>query len=153
MDCDPAWLLCPSDCPGKDAGASCHSVSPADLPGPGIEPGSPTLQADSLYRVSHQGSQHSTQDTFKSPFLSPPRVLHQEICDSHVIVCSSLHMRGKDVPVENEANGKYCPGGVILPQLQWTRRPSRGTWVAHACRVSPAIKSLLFCSFEKAQLF
>ena len=117
MDCDPAWLLCPSDCPGKDAGASCHSVSPGDLPDPGIEPGSPALQADSLYRVSHQGSQHSTQDTFKSPFLSPPRVLHQEMCDSHVIVCSSLHMRGKDVPVENEANGKYCPGGGHSPAV------------------------------------
>ena len=61
---------------------SCHSVSPADLPDPGIEPGSPALQADSLYRVSYQGSQHSTQDAFTSPFLSPPRVLQQEMCVS-----------------------------------------------------------------------
>ena len=35
------------------SGLSCHSLW--DLPGPGIEPASPTLQADSL-PVSHQGS-------------------------------------------------------------------------------------------------
>ena len=35
------------------SGLSCRSLW--DLPGPGIEPASPTLQADSL-PVSHQGS-------------------------------------------------------------------------------------------------
>ena len=30
--------------------------TPEDLPNPGIKPGSPTLQAETLYRMSHQGS-------------------------------------------------------------------------------------------------
>ena len=46
MDCWPTWLLCPWDSPGKNTGVSSHS--PGDLPDPGIEAGSPTLQADSL---------------------------------------------------------------------------------------------------------
>ena len=41
MDCKPARLLCPWNSPGKN-------TSPEDLPDPGIKPGSPTLQADSL---------------------------------------------------------------------------------------------------------
>ena len=34
--------------------------SPGDLPDPGIEPGSPALQADA-YRLSHQGSPYSSK--------------------------------------------------------------------------------------------
>ena len=37
------------------AGVGCHLLLPGDLPDPGIEPGSPALQADSL-PLSHQGS-------------------------------------------------------------------------------------------------
>ena len=37
------------------AGAVCHSLLPGDLPGPGIESGSPALQ-EILYHLSHQGS-------------------------------------------------------------------------------------------------
>ena len=39
----PTRLLCLWDFPGKNAGVGCHF-----LPDPGIEPGSPALQADSL---------------------------------------------------------------------------------------------------------
>ena len=57
---EPTRLLCPWDPPGKNTGVGCHlllqgifptqglSPSPADLPDPRIEPGSPALQADSL---------------------------------------------------------------------------------------------------------
>ena len=31
-------------------------ASPADLPDAGIEPGSPALEADFLYQLSHHGS-------------------------------------------------------------------------------------------------
>ena len=45
--------------PGKNTGVSCHkgikSLSRGDFSNPGIEPGSPTLPADSLC-LSHQGS-------------------------------------------------------------------------------------------------
>ena len=36
--------------------------SPGDLPDPGIEPGSPALQADAFYSLSHQGSKMMKQD-------------------------------------------------------------------------------------------
>ena len=41
-------LLPPWDSPGKSTGVGCHFPSPGDLPNPGIEPGSPTFQADAL---------------------------------------------------------------------------------------------------------
>ena len=44
----PARLLCPGDSPGTNTGVGCHFPSPGDLPDPGIEPGSPEVQADSL---------------------------------------------------------------------------------------------------------
>ena len=40
-------LLCPWDSPGKNW-SGLPFASPGDLPNPGIEPGSPALQADSL---------------------------------------------------------------------------------------------------------
>ena len=42
----PIRLLCPWDSPGKNTGSLCPS--PEDLPSPGIKPGSPALQANSL---------------------------------------------------------------------------------------------------------
>ena len=33
-------LLCPWDSPGKSIGVDCHSLTPGDLPDPGIEPAS-----------------------------------------------------------------------------------------------------------------
>ena len=44
----PTRLLCPWDFPGKDTGVGLPFPSPGDLPNPGIEAGSPALQADSL---------------------------------------------------------------------------------------------------------
>ena len=40
--------LHPWDFPGKNAGVGCHFLLPGHLPDPGIEPGSPALQADAL---------------------------------------------------------------------------------------------------------
>ena len=48
----PASLLCPWNFLGKNTGVGCHLPSPGDLPDPGIEPGSPTLQAGSLLSES-----------------------------------------------------------------------------------------------------
>ena len=44
----PAKLLCPWHFPGKNTGVHYHFLLQGNLPDPGIEAGSPTLQADSL---------------------------------------------------------------------------------------------------------
>ena len=44
----PHGLYSPWNSPGQDTGVGSQFPSPADLPNPGIEPRSPTLQADSL---------------------------------------------------------------------------------------------------------
>ena len=47
----PLWatrLLCPWDSPGKKTGVGSHSLLQENLPYPGIEPGSPAFQADSI---------------------------------------------------------------------------------------------------------
>ena len=41
-------LLRPHDSPGKNTGVGCHFLLQVTLPNPGIEPGSPALQADAL---------------------------------------------------------------------------------------------------------
>ena len=47
LDCSPPGS-CPWDSPGKNTGSGQPFPSPGDLPDPGIKPGSPALQADSL---------------------------------------------------------------------------------------------------------
>ena len=44
----PSRLLCPWNSPGNNTGAGFHSLLQRNLPNPGIEPGCPALQADSL---------------------------------------------------------------------------------------------------------
>ena len=44
----PARLLCPWESPGKSTEVGCHSLPQGNLPDPGIELGSPALQADSF---------------------------------------------------------------------------------------------------------
>ena len=41
-------LLHPWDFPGKKSGVGCHFLLQEIFPDPGIEPGSPTLKADTL---------------------------------------------------------------------------------------------------------
>ena len=41
-------LLCSWNSPGKNTGVGCHFLLQGNLPNPGIEPGSPVLQANSL---------------------------------------------------------------------------------------------------------
>ena len=51
---EPTRFFCTWDFPGQNTGAGCHFPFLGDLPDPGIEPESPTLQADSL-SWNHQG--------------------------------------------------------------------------------------------------
>ena len=44
----PHGLYSPWNSPGQNTGVGTHSLSPGDIPNPGIEPRSPILQADSL---------------------------------------------------------------------------------------------------------
>ena len=46
----PHGLYSPWNSPGQNTGGGSLSLSPEDLPNPGIEPRSPVLQADSLLR-------------------------------------------------------------------------------------------------------
>ena len=47
--CDPKDCgLCPWDLPGKKIGVGSHSLLQGNLLKPGIEPGSPVFQVDSL---------------------------------------------------------------------------------------------------------
>ena len=55
MDCRPPAFSVHGDSLGKNTVVGCHTLLQGDLPNPGIEPKSPTLQADSL-PLSHQGS-------------------------------------------------------------------------------------------------
>ena len=50
----PTKLLCPGDSLGKNTGVGCHALFPGDLPDPGVEPMSPTLQVNSLL-LGHGG--------------------------------------------------------------------------------------------------
>ena len=55
MDCNPPGSSVHGDSPGKDTGVGILQMGklgmpcppPGDLPNPGIEPGSPSLEADS----------------------------------------------------------------------------------------------------------
>ena len=58
-------LLCPWDFPGKNTGESgLPFPSPGDFPNPGMEPGSPVLQEDSL----------PTKPSGKPPYYRPGQV-------------------------------------------------------------------------------
>ena len=47
--CSPPGSSVHGDSPSENTGVGCHAPpSPGGLPNPGIEPGSPALQADSL---------------------------------------------------------------------------------------------------------
>ena len=54
MDCSLPGSSVHGDFPGKNTGVGFHALLQGFVPNPGIEPGSPTLQVDSLY-LSHQG--------------------------------------------------------------------------------------------------
>ena len=58
----PARLLCPCNSPGKNTGVGCYSFTQGNLPNPGIEPRSPTLQADSLLSEPPRKPQLSFSD-------------------------------------------------------------------------------------------
>ena len=48
LDFSPPSSSVHGDSPGKNTGVGCHALHPGDLPNPGTEPRSPTLQVDSL---------------------------------------------------------------------------------------------------------
>ena len=53
--CDPTDCS-PWNSPGQNTGVGSLSLSPGDLPNPGIEPRSPALWVDSLPAKPHKGS-------------------------------------------------------------------------------------------------
>ena len=51
MDCSPPGSSVHGDSPGKNTGVGCHALLQEIFPGPGIKPGSPAVQVDSLPAV------------------------------------------------------------------------------------------------------
>ena len=58
----PRGLYSPWSSPGQNTGVSGLSLSPGDLPNPGIEPGCPALQADSLSTELQEKPQFPVKD-------------------------------------------------------------------------------------------
>ena len=56
MECSPPGSSVHGDSPGKHTGVGCHALLQGNLSTPGMKPRFSTLQADSLYCPSHQGS-------------------------------------------------------------------------------------------------
>ena len=90
----PARLFCPQDTPGKNTGVGCHFSSPEDLPYPGIEPRSPTLQEDfftiwatRLYFPFNSLKMSSSLVSALSPFCTDSDKSwwegHQAVCGWH----------------------------------------------------------------------
>ena len=50
----PHGLYSPWNSPGQNTGVGSLSLTPGDLPNPGIEPGPPTLLADSFHRTDYK---------------------------------------------------------------------------------------------------
>ena len=61
---EPTRLLCPWDSPGNSIGVDCHFLLQGNLPDPGIKPGYPILQADTL---SSEPCLKKSDLTFYSP--------------------------------------------------------------------------------------
>ena len=59
MDGSPPGSSVQRDSPGKNTEGGCHCPPPVNLPNPGIEPRSPSLQADSLPSESFRYTVHT----------------------------------------------------------------------------------------------
>ena len=68
----PHGLYSPWNSPGQDPGVGGPFPSPGDLPNPGVEPRSPTLQADSL-PAEPQGSLLAERGCFILPSVTSSR--------------------------------------------------------------------------------
>ena len=84
--------------------STCSKVNPGDLPNPGIEPGSPALQADSL-PLSHQGT------PVLISYLFYPHVLVAQSCPT---VCD---------PMDCSPPGSSVRGILQARILEWVAMP------------------------------
>ena len=75
MDCSQPGSSVNGILQEKSTRVGCHSLLQGDLPNPGIEPGSPALQADSL-------PSEPSEEVFFSPMISP-------------CACSGIEVEGK----------------------------------------------------------
>ena len=62
----PYGLYSPWNSPGQNTGVGTHFPSPGDLPNPGIETRSPTLQGDSLSAEPQGKQQGMSQGSHKA---------------------------------------------------------------------------------------
>ena len=90
---EPARLLCPWDSPGKDTGVGRHCSPPGDLPNPGNESRSPSLQADS-YHLSHQRSLNLFLKSCPSSLIP---IIHLSEISCYESVLSTLYLTPKRV--------------------------------------------------------
>ena len=66
----PARLLCPWDCPGKNTGVGCHFLLQGILPNQGLIPGILHCKRI-LYQLTYQGSPRSSLITYKGLAQAP----------------------------------------------------------------------------------
>ena len=108
----PTWLLCPWDFPDMNTGVGCHSL-PGDLPDPGIKPGSPALQPDSLLSEP-QGKP-----------IYPKRYQLDTFCDKKSLSqkrCRELAHVMERSPAVGQSTGVVWPGP--FPFLWFSALPS-----------------------------
>ena len=124
VDCSPPGSSVHGDSSGKNTGVGCHAFL---LPDPGIEPGSPTLQADSLiskppgkprYKITYQITPHFYKMKIKKGQLgTPPVVRWLRIC---------LTMQGTRVWLPGlpraPCRRKRQPTPVFLPEKSHEQR-------------------------------
>ena len=115
MDCKPTRLLCPWDSPGKNIGVGCHFPSPGDLPDPGIEPGSPALQADSLSTELWRKSVHC-----------PGGGLVAKRCLTLATPWTAAHQ----APLSMEFSRQEYWGGLPLPFSRGSSQRRNRNWVS-----------------------
>ena len=110
-------------------GSSVHGIfqarvlewvpSPGDLPNPGIEPRSPTLQADALPSeppgkpLTPLGRDNLT-DPYNPPPILQPSSLHEAALSNHTasVLCNSTEFPAMDLPLDRSTHLEDRRGGI-----------------------------------------
>ena len=158
----PHGLYSPWNSPGQDTGVGSQFPSPADLPNPGIEPRSPTLQADSLpaeppgkpkntevgslsllqqifpTQESNQGPLHCRRILYQLSHQGRPRIL-----DWVAIPFSSRSSKPRDwTQVSCIAGGFFTSWATREAQEYWSGLPCPPSGDCHELGIEPGSPAL-----------
>ena len=107
IDCSPPGSSVHWASPGKNTGVGCHDVPSGDLPNPGIEPSSPTLQDNSL----------------PSEPPGKPQVYLAAAAAKSLQSCPTLCD-----PIDGSPPGSPVPGTVQARTLEWVAISFSNAW-------------------------